>query len=398
MADVFEFYGAIKAMKETDKFKPISSVTYQSGWINKTTNFNVVSGFNRVMCQAKGGMWKDDKKNSVKTFSKSTTDENGKVTKGEPITIAWDKRSDPSEVERVAGFRRYIVDLGNKKMRYALQRIVESGTITEEQQMETGCDTVEAAKEALEKSNNRRKVFIAESDFAEYCAKLLQSDKIAGSKFKITGDYEVQYSPDKQKFYTNYHVRRIELMGDDVEEKLNLKVDFYFGADAWDDSSYAENEKVFVNGFVKYYDNSVKEFGFKPMTIVVTGTEKKVNALKKKFVCDGEEIKCINLNLDVVDGSERKEIRLEDLDPEVQDDISMGILDFETVKREMGGGIVGPRVQELRFAGLGSTKGAQETVYTEDDMHPAVMKASEDEEEEENDTDIDLFSDDEDEL
>ena len=46
MADVFEFYGAIKAMKETDKFKPISSVTYQSGWINKTTNFNVVSGDN----------------------------------------------------------------------------------------------------------------------------------------------------------------------------------------------------------------------------------------------------------------------------------------------------------------------------------------------------------------
>ena len=134
------------------------------------------------------------------------------------------------------------------------------------------------------------------------------------------------------------------------------------------------------------------------MTIVVTGTEKKVNALKKKFACDSGEIKCINLNLDVVDGSERKEIRLEDLDPEVQDDISMGILDFETVKREMGGGIVGPRVQELRFAGLGSTRGAQETVYTEDDMHPAVMKASEDEEEEENDTDIDLFSDDEDEL
>ena len=92
-----------------------------------------------------------------------------------------------------------------------------------------------------------------------------------------------------------------------------------------------------------------------------------------------------------MDGSERKEIRLEDLDPEVQDEIEMGILNFETVKREMGGGIVGPRVQELRFAGLGSTKGAQETVYTEDDMHPAVMKASEDET-------FDLFGDDEDDL
>lgn len=386
--DVFEFYGEIKPIKETDKFKPISTTTYKSGWCNVTTNFNVVSGFNRVMCQAKGGMWSDPKKNSVKTFSKSTTDENGKVTKGEPITIAWDKRNCPSEVDKVAGFRRYIVDIGNKKMRYALQHIVESGTITEEQKAETSCDTVEAAKEALEKSNNKRKIFIAESDFAEYCAKLVQSDKIVGSKFKITGDYEVQYSADKQKFYTNYHVRRIELMGNDVEEKLTLKTEFYFSADAWDNSSYAENEKVLVNGFVKYYDSSVKDYGFKPMTIVVTGTEKKVNALKKKFVCDDGAIKCINLDLDVVDGAERKEIRLEDLDPEVQEDIDMGILDFETVKREMGGGIAGPRVSELRFAGLGSTKGAQETVYTEEDMHPAVVKVKDEDE------DVDLFSDD----
>lgn len=386
--DVFEFYGEIKPIKETDKFKPISTTTYKSGWCNVTTNFNVVSGFNRVMCQAKGGMWSDPKKNSVKTFSKSTTDENGKVTKGEPITIAWDKRNCPSEVDKVAGFRRYIVDISNKKMRYALQHIVESGTITEEQKAETSCDTVEAAKEALEKSNNKRKIFIAESDFAEYCAKLVQSDKIVGSKFKITGDYEVQYSADKQKFYTNYHVRRIELMGNDVEEKLTLKTEFYFSADAWDDSSYAENEKVLVNGFVKYYDSSVKDYGFKPMTIVVTGTEKKVNALKKKFVCDDGAIKCINLDLDVVDGVERKEIRLEDLDPEVQEDIDMGILDFETVKREMGGGIAGPRVSELRFAGLGSTKGAQETVYTEEDMHPAVVKVKDEDE------DVDLFSDD----
>lgn len=386
--DVFEFYGEIKPIKETDKFKPISTTTYKSGWCNVTTNFNVVSGFNRVMCQAKGGMWSDPKKNSVKTFSKSTTDENGKVTKGEPITIAWDKRNCPSEVDKVAGFRRYIVDIGNKKMRYALQHIVKSGTITEEQKAETSCDTVEAAKEALEKSNNKRKIFIAESDFAEYCAKLVQSDKIVGSKFKITGDYEVQYSADKQKFYTNYHVRRIELMGNDVEEKLTLKTEFYFSADAWDDSSYAENEKVLVNGFVKYYDSSVKDYGFKPMTIVVTGTEKNVNALKKKFVCDDGAIKCINLDLDVVDGAERKEIRLEDLDPEVQEDIDMGILDFETVKREIGGGIAGPRVSELRFAGLGSTKRAQETVYTEEDMHPAVVKVKDEDE------DVDLFSDD----
>lgn len=184
-------------------------------------------------------------------------------------------------------------------------------------------------------------------------------------------------------------------MGADVEQKLVLKTEFYFGADCWDNSGYAESEKVFVNGFVKYYDSSVKDFGFKPMTIVVTGTKEKVNALQKKFTCDDGAIKCIDLNLDVVDGAERKEIRLEDLDEEVRDDIEMGLLNFETVKREMGGGIAGPRVSELRFADLGSTKGAQETTYTTDDMYPAVVKV---EETPEDDESVDLFSDDDDDL
>lgn len=394
MSDTFEFYGEIKPIKKTEKFDPITKTEYKSGWCNVTTNFNVVSEFNRVMVQAKGGMWTDPKKNSVKTFSKSTTDANGKVTKGKPITIEWDKRNSQEEIDKVAGFKKFVVDLGNKKMRYALQHIVESGAITDEQQMETGCDTVEAAKEAFDKSNKRRHVFIAELDFAEYCAKVVQSDKIVGNKFKITGDYEVQYSADKQKFYTNYHVRKIELMGADVEQKLILKTEFYFGADCWDNSGYAESEKVFVNGFVKYYDSSVKDFGFKPITIVVTGTKEKVNALKKKFTCDDGAIKCIDLNLDVVDGAERKEIRLEDLDEEVRDDIEMGLLNFETVKREMGGGIAGPRVSELRFADLGSTKGAQETAYTEDDMHPAVVKVDDTADDTaDDDEDIDLFDD-----
>ena len=99
--------------------------------------------------------------------------------------------------------------------------------------------------------------------------------------------------------------------------------------------------------------------------------------------------------MDVVDGAERKEIRLEDLDEEARDDIEMGLLNFETVKREMGGGIAGPRVSELRFADLGSTKGAQETAYTTDDMYPAVVKVKETEEDDES---VDLFSDDDDDL
>ena len=49
MADVFEFYGTIKAMKETDKLKPDATVTKQTEKKNKTTNNDVESGLNRLM-------------------------------------------------------------------------------------------------------------------------------------------------------------------------------------------------------------------------------------------------------------------------------------------------------------------------------------------------------------
>ena len=391
--DTFNFCGKIALGKENEKFHPIDRRVFQSGWTNTTVRFNCLSGSNRILCTTQGGKWQDDKKNIVKTFSKSVTDENGNVTKGEAIDIPWVKRFDADQIDKVAGFRKFTVDLGDLKMRRKLQNLIkafENGTDADELIEETGISNIEDAKAALEKSIAKKKVFITEWDFAEYVAKLAASDKYKKNLFYISGNYDITYNSEKEVYYTNYRVNRIALAADDAALSTELKIDLYYGENAWDDSRYEETGKYNVNGWLSYYDNTLKKNGFMPIVIAVKeDDEKKLNVLKRKFTVD-DGIKQIGLTLSVLEGAERVEITMEMLDEETREDIECGLLTFEDVKRQYGGRINGEKVSELRFAELTPKKNVpQDTMYAVEDMHAAKMEVIED-------ADIDIFDDEDD--
>lgn len=392
MADVFSFVGKIALGKDSEKFHPIDRREYGSGWMNTTVKFNCISGTNRILCTTQGGKWKDDNKNVIKTFSKSTTDASGKVTKGDKIDIPWAKRFDEDQIDKVAGFRRFVCDTGDTRMRYKLQDVIDKKVEIDEELIEVGIDSIDAAKVALEKSNAKRKIFLSEWDFAEHMAKVAASDKFKDKLFRISGNYDVAYNADKDRFYTTYHVNRVVLVPDDAELSTELKIDFYFGEDAWDDSRYEETGKCHVNGWASYYDSNLSKNGFMPMSVAVKENEKKAAALQRKFNAD-DEIKQIGLTLKVIDGAEIVEITMDMLDDETREDIECGLVDFEEVKRSLGGRAVGDRISELRFVELTPKKNvAQDTVYTLDDMHAAKVEVTEETEEE----NFDLFDEDDD--
>ena len=400
MADVFNFCGKIALGKQTDKFSPIDRREFNSGWTNTTLKFNCISGTNRILCTAQGGKWIDDKKNVIKTFGKSTTDENGNVTKGETIEISWAKRFDEDQISKVAGFRKFVCDTGDARMRYKLQNLItafENGSVTDEMIEETGIDNINDAKTALEKSQAKKKVFLSEWDFAEHLAKVAQSDKFRNRLFYISGTYDIQYNSEKDRFYTNYHVNRVVLAPDDAEPSTEFKIDFYFSEGACDDSHYDKTGKVILNGWVSYYDASLKKNGFKDISIAVREDEKKLNAIERKFNVDGNDVKQIGLTLNVIEGAERVEITMEMLDEETREDIEAGLLDFEDVKRELGGRVTGEKLSELRFAELTPKKNTvQDTMYKVEDMHPAKEVIVENDED--NDVNFDIFDNDDDEL
>lgn len=375
MSNIFSFTGKIVLGKDSDKFHPIDRRDYKSGWTTTAVKFNCVSGTNRILCVAQGGKWKKDEKNAIQTLSKSVTDANGKVTRGQTIQIPWEKRFDEEQIDKVAAFRRFTCDTGDVAMRYKLQNLItafEKQNATEEMIEEVGIDNLADAKEALEKSLAKKKVFLSEWDFAEYVAKVAESAKFKDKLFHISGNYDISYNADSQKFYTTYHVTRVILAADDAVPAAELRVDFFFDENVWSDIRHEETGKYYLNGWTAYYDNTLKKNGFLPLSVAMKeDDEEKIGRLKEKFDCD-EKIKEIGLILKVINGAEIVEVTMDMLDEETKADIEHGLLDFEDVKRELGGRVVGERISELRYVKLNPKKNVpQDTMYTIDDMHEA---------------------------
>lgn len=338
--NTFNLTGKIGTVKETDKFKPIETTTFDSGWQIKRCRFNCISGTNRVMLTAEAGKWSDDSKNEkIYTVGKAVDD--GKAPK---LEIPWSERFDQKNIESVANFRKYVISLGEDK----------------------------------------RTEYIAEPDFVDAVEALIKNEEYVNSNFRILGTQELQYDAAKGRCYSTYHVQKIYLIADDVEEKTELRVDMFFTDDVWNDCE----DRVVLKGFTKYYDSRIKANGFEPITIVLRDQpEAKLNRLKEIFAADEGEVKEIAFFTDIIDGAERKDIKLEDLSEDVKADIEMGLLDFDEVARSMGGAIYGDRLTEIRFNRLSSTC-ANDTAYSVTDLIPPKAKQT--------DEIPDLFDDDDD--
>ena len=208
--------------------------------------------------------------------------------------------------------------------------------------------------------------------------KVVASDKIKNTLFRISGYQEIQYNNEKGRFYANYRVNRIDIAKDGIDEATDLSVDFYFGANAVDDSDFDETGKGFINGYTTYWDGMMKKNGFTPITFVVRD-EKKLKVMKKKLVADDDEIKNIGLVGEVIQGASMSAITYEDLSDEDKENVDCGLVTVEELAAAMGGQKVGERISEIRFKGLNARKkNVEDTSYTTDDMHPAIADVNED--------------------
>lgn len=381
--DTFVIYGKLAAIKETEKWAPISHRTFDSGWEMIQVNWNVISGTNRIGCNMSGGRWMDTGRNVIKTFTANKKDENGNTIKGAPIDIPYDKRFDEEYIKQIPDFKKTIIDLGDPIVRRALQNIVD-GKAKDTDAETAGVSTIDEAKAELEKSNKRRHVFLDSYDACEFMKKVLASEKVKNTIFRISGMVERSYNSEKGTFYSNYVVNRIEIPYED-KGCAELNVDFYFGADAVDDSDIDETGKAYINGFSRYYDSRTKTNGFAPITFVVHDAKLAKGLVRK--LSGNCEIMNIGVIADIVDGATINKITYDDLDDDTKLDVDCGLLDLDEVIKALGGNKAGDKVKEFAFNRLNPyKKTTTDTVYTMDDMVPAKEKEE----------DADLFSDDDD--
>lgn len=397
----FETVCKLSVPKDTDKFKAYEDKVYPSGWEGKTQKFNAKAGDNSHLLQIKTGAWADEKKRNtspIYVITKSSVDENGNKTKGESIQIPFKDRFTSNRLSEVADFRKMVIDLEEPGRRFKLQNaansIKEGNSVSDETLKELGLESEDQIEKALEDSLKKRHEFIHAWDFVDYVHKVLESDKYKNKKFFIRGVGEYQYSEQNERIYSNLVPNRIYLAADDAEEYITGNAVMYFGEDAVDDMSVEENGKYYISGYMLEYESKDRPHLPVPITIVVpndTSDEKAIKrtqAIIKKFKVEGEKFRAYGIEFNMLNGAQRADIKLEDLDDDVRSDIECGLLTLEDVAKDLGGSVYGERVQEYRFLkpARGYTTGSKESDYTVDDFE---IKPIVDE------VDDDLFDDDE---
>ena len=373
----FNMVGKIVPIKDTESFKGYEEKVFdKSGWMTQKLRFNFVAGTHRHLVEINSGRFKDDNKNSVVyTYSKA---EEGK--KSEPIQIKWEKRNDPSEIEKVAGSRIFTIDTDYYQNRKAME---ENGD-----------------NEALEASKKKCRHFITGSDFIDFARKVVYNDKIKDWTFRIRGNVNYSWSEKSGQYYANYEVQKIYRVADDTEPTSEMNINFFFAEGAVDSSNYNETGKAIVSGWTPFYDSNTKKNWFCPLNLVLRGDtdesgKKKLAVWEKVFSkFEDDEIRKINLSCQKIDGAEKCDIKLEDLSEEVQDNIAAGLVSFKQAVRDAGGQAFGPRLQEIRIEklGRGSSRGSESTAYSIEDCNKKPYKEVEKVEAVEED--VDIFGDD----
>lgn len=355
----FLFTGKLRMVKDG-----YTEQEFSGGLIKKRLRAQMVCGDNVQWIEAIALVWKDSKKNLIRTYKKV---DGGKDTK---LDVEWENRFDPAIIDSVAGYRRWLID---------------TDTLANRKELEKAGKT-----EELEKSNKKKKEFIHASDFVDYLKKVLENEKSKDMVFKVSGNVEFSYSPSKDTFYRNFVPQKIYRTDDDAVQSCQGSMKLYFTEGALDDTMADETGDYVVNAYTAYYDTNIKENAFTPMMFKVNKNHPKAKGFKMLFgKASGDEVKELGVTCDFINGASRVEITEDMLSDEQKELLEIGMTTMEEIKAEMGGSVIGDRITETRLTGLmkGYSSGVQDTAYTAEHIMRKPVKAEKV---------VDLFEDDDD--
>lgn len=366
MANLFQFCGKLRAIKDG-----YTEQEFSGGLIKKRIRAQMICGDSTQWIEASALVWKDEKKNIIRTFKHV---ENGK---DEKLEVKWADRFNEDIVNSVPGYRRWVIDTDSYATRKALE--------------EAGQD------EELTKSKKKRKEFIHAADFVDYLVKVLNNEKSKDMIFKVSGTIDFAYSANNDQYYRAFVPQKIWRVESDTTQTCEGSLKLYFTEGAFDDSMADETGDCLINAYAQYYDTSVKANAFVPMGFKISQDHKKAKGFKMLFgkVEEGE-VKELGVTVDFINGAQKVEITEDMLSDEQKELISMGMLDFDDIRKEMGGNVYGDRVTEIRLTGLmrGYSSGVADTSYEALDL---VKKPTKEKEKNEViDEEIDIFEDEED--
>lgn len=368
MANNISFVGKIRKIKDG-----YSEQEFSGGFLKRKLRFQALCGNSVQWLEVTALVWKDANKNKVYTL-KSV-----EGAKDEKQVVAWADRLNPSVIESVPGYKRFVVDTDT----FAHRKELEEQELNEE----------------LEKSKKKRKEFIHESDFIDYLIKVLDNEKSKDMVFRINGVAEYSYGSNKDTYYRSFIPQKIFRVVDDTEQCCSGSMKLYFAEGAVDDTCTDETGDYVINAFVDYYDQNAKMSAFAPIAVKINKEHKMANGFKKRFEkAEGDEIKEIGVVVDFVNGAKQVEITMDMLSDEQREAIEDNMITFDELKAELGGKANGDRVTEIRLTGLmkGYASGVQDTMYSIEDLRKKPIKEDAQAGSKKQTEDVKVFDDDDD--
>lgn len=236
-------------------------------------------------------------------------------TDNKPLEIAWEDRLDPDCIKEVAYYRKHYINLGE-----------EFG----------------GAKE-----------FITEYDAIQFLSEWLP--KYHG-KVRVTGEWKKK--PYNGKINDDFTIQNVTSVPEDEPNKLVVSIDLFYNGESVDATSFKEDGKIFINGFVKQYVNKdVGEKYFSQTAILCNAAydmtnEKHVKTweFKKKYVAKLSKKKMYHLmwNCRYINGAEEVEFDESMLTDEQKEAIAVGLATIDDYRPS--GNTYGDRIRELRLA------------------------------------------------
>lgn len=358
----FQMVTRLSMPKATEKLQPYSEFT-SGDWAMPKLKFNALERDYSHLLEI-DDVYKKDGTGTVTVFTPATYDESGKKTgNGDKVTIKWKDRLDKKNIDLSANYRKYVLDTEEPAVRNirkaVIDKLKDKKPLTKDELDTLGVTTDKEAKDRIVESQKKHQEFLTGYDMMNAVKAMLESGEFNGKKFHITRTrINESWNPKNNQFYETLEPVAIYLTDDSADEYATMTVDFYYGKDCVEEDK--ENNRLLISGWVFNYVNnkSFKKNVFIPKTIVFTPNttdkdkaKKQIEFMKKKFTVKDDKLKCVNVDLDMVDGSPRVAVTLKDLPEDIQDSVELGIMTEEEALRDHASGsyIRGERVRELRF-------------------------------------------------
>lgn len=233
----------------------------------------------------------------------------------EKMDVDWDDRFDEDIIEKVANYRKYIVDLGD-----------EHGG---RQEFITAYDMIEHLREHLPNYDGR---------------------------VVVTGQFTRDWYAKKKTYFSKFRIQNVFAASEERKNRLLLTMDLFYNKNSLDDSDFDENKKMTLDCYIEQYINKDEGRKYVPIQVVFSGAKYDLENEKHKKLFDYKMkyIKVKNKNMVhipweivLLRGAEEAEFDESMLTDSQREQVELGIKSVDDFRPK--GNIYGDRIDEFRL-------------------------------------------------